>query len=83
MMNNQKMEQQVMAILPPQNLSSVPPFIYASMDQFGPFSVKNWAQGRRHIPCHVTLYHCLGTKACAFYLGGRIAPDPPQVHLHL
>jgi uncharacterized membrane protein len=65
---NKKMEVQLMGRLPPQKLSQSRPFTFASVDQFGPFMVRDCGNGRRTFKCHITLYSCLYSKAVALYV---------------
>ena len=81
-MRNKKMEEQLMERLPPQKLTLAPPFSFTAVDQFGPFQVKDPAKARRNFPWHITLYTCLGTKACALYATpGSSAAVFLQTHL--
>ena len=60
---DRKMEEQLMGTLPPERLEVVAPFEAAALDLFGPFWVKDAAQGRRRFKCWVVAYICMGSKA--------------------
>ena len=60
---DKKSAQQLMGGLPSEQTSFLSPFEAASLDLFGPFKVKDPAQGRRSFKCWVIAYMCLATKA--------------------
>ena len=60
---DRKMEEQLMGTLPPERLEIIAPFEAAALDLFGPFWVKDAAQGRRRFKCWVVAYICMGSKA--------------------
>ena len=60
---DRRMEEQMMGSLPPERLQIVAPFEAAALDLFGPFWVKDAAQGRRRFKCWIVSYVCMGSKA--------------------
>ena len=64
-MKNKKMAQQLMGSLPVEKTRSVAPFEITALDMFGPFFVKDVAQGRRKFKTWAVMYCCLATKAVA------------------
>ena len=62
---NQFMNKQVMAELPKGALSSAASFMYIVADIFGPFLVKDLAQGRRRLNVWGVVLACLAIKAVA------------------
>ena len=57
------MEEQLMGSLPPERLQIVAPFEAAALDLFGPFWVKDAAQGRWRFKCWIVSYVCMGSKS--------------------
>ena len=60
---DRRMEEQQMGALPTERLKIVAPFEAAALDLFGPFWVKDAAQGRRRFKCWIIAYVCMGSKA--------------------
>ena len=60
---DKRMETQLMGLLPQERLSVVAPFEATALDLFGPFWVKDAANGRRRFKCWVVAYICMGAKA--------------------
>ena len=64
---NKRMAKQVMGDMPSERLQVAAPFEIAALDMFGPFWVKDVAQGRRKFKTWAIMYLCLATKAVAIY----------------
>ena len=60
---DRQMEKQIMGSLPPERVEVNAPFEATALDLFGPFWVKDAANGRRRFKCWVVSYICMGTKA--------------------
>ena len=60
---DRKAESQLMGLLPPERLTVVAPFEATALDLFGPFWVKDAANGRRSFKCWIVAYVCMGAKA--------------------
>ena len=60
---DRKMEKQIMGPLPPERLEVCAPFEATALDLFGPFWVKDAANGRRCFKCWIVAYVCMGAKA--------------------
>ena len=56
-----------MAKLPKERTLTTRPFQFVALDFFGPFKVKNLAEGRRQLKCWGIVYSCLATRAVAIY----------------
>ena len=52
-----------MGPLPPERLEVCAPFEATALDLFGPFWVKDAANGRRSFKCWIVAYVCMGAKA--------------------
>ena len=57
------MAKQMMGGLPDKRTTNLAPFEALALDLFGPFQVKDPANGRRSFKCWVVAYSCLATKA--------------------
>ena len=60
---DKRMERQQMGLLPPERLEMISPFEATALDLFGPFWVKDAANGRRRFKTWVVAYICMGAKA--------------------
>ena len=60
---DKKMEKQIMGPLPAERLEISAPFEATALDLFGPFWVKDTANGRRSFKCWAVCYVCMGAKA--------------------
>ena len=60
---DRKMEKQLMGPLPAERLEVNAPFEATALDLFGPFWVKDAANGRRSFKCWVVCFVCMASKA--------------------
>ena len=61
--NDKKMAAQQMGGLPDERTTFLAPFEAVALDLFGPFKVRDPANGRREFKCWIVAFICLATKA--------------------
>ena len=64
-LQDRKAAKQQMGQLPAERLGHLAPFEASALDLFGPFPVRDAANGRRTFKCWVVNYVCMATKAVA------------------
>ena len=64
-LRDKKMAQQQMGGLPAERTTMLAPFEAVALDLFGPYRVKDPANGRRAFKCWVVAFACLATKAAS------------------
>ena len=66
--HDRRLEEQLMGQLPQERLEITSPFEAVALDLFGPFWVKDAANGRRSFKSWIVAYVCMGTKATCLLL---------------
>ena len=61
--NKHSLNKQIMGDLPAEKLSGAAPFVYTALDLFGPWKVRELANGRRLFKVWGVMFSCLSTKA--------------------
>ena len=64
-LRDKKMAQQQMGGLPAERTTMLAPFEAVALDLFGPYKVRDPANGRRAFKCWVVAFACLATKAAS------------------
>lgn len=70
-----KLEEQIMAPLPPERIKPSPPWFSTGIDLFGPFSIKGEVNKRSHGKGYGIIFTCLSTRAVHIDIASDYSTD--------